>query len=205
MKSGHIRVTIIIIILVFGLVGYYSYLAGRARSAQKDATMTAVELALSRDLTGDYPPTPKEVMKYYNEIMLCYYRDDVTDEEIDSLGIRARELFDPDLQAINETGTYLVRLHKDIEEYRENGRKITNASVANSTNVDYYDRDGFHFARLMCTYNVTENNQSRTLRLIYLLRKDPTDKRWKIFGWDLYENVYLTSEGAPSQQESGDN
>ena len=204
MKSGQIRVTIVIIILVFGLVGYYSYLAGRAKSAQKDATMTAVELALSRDITNDYPPTPKEVMKYYNDIMLCYYRDDVTNEEIDSLGIRARELFDPDLQAINETGSYLVRLHQDIDENRENGRKITNASVANSTNVDYYDRDGFHFARLICTYNVTENNQSSTLRLIYLLRKDPTDKKWKIFGWDLYENVDLTGEGAPSQTQSGD-
>ena len=167
--------------------------------------MTSVELALSRNLTNDYPPTPKEVMKYYNEIMLCYYRDDVTDEEIDLLGIRARDLFDPDLQAINETGTYLIRLHQDIAEYRENGRKITNASVANSTNVDYYDRDGFHFARLMCTYNVSENNQSTTLRLIYLLRKDPTDNRWKIFGWDLYENVDLTGEGAPPQQQSGDN
>ncbi len=205
MKSGQIRVTIIIILLVFGMVGYYSFLAGRAKTAQKDATMTSVELALSRNLTNDYPPTPKEVMKYYNEIMLCYYRDDVTDEEIDLLGIRARDLFDPDLQAINETGTYLIRLHQDIAEYRENGRKITNASVANSTNVDYYDRDGFHFARLMCTYNVSENNQSTTLRLIYLLRKDPTDNRWKIFGWDLYENVDLTGEGAPSQQQSGDN
>ncbi len=205
MKSGQIRVTITIIILVFGLVGYYSYLAGRAKTAQKDATMTAVEQALSRDITTDYPPTPKEVMKYYNDIMLCYYRDDVTNDEIDELGIRARELFDPDLQAINETGTYLVRLHQDINEYKENDRKITNASVANSTNVDYYDRDGFHFARLMCTYNVTENNQSSTLRLIYLLRKDPADKRWKIFGWDLYENVDLTGEGAPSQTESDGN
>jgi hypothetical protein len=144
-------------------------------------------------------------MKYYNEIMLCYYRDDVTSDEIDELGIRARELFDPDLQAINETGTYLVRLHQDINEYKDNGRKITNASVANSTNVDYYDRDGYHFARLMCTYNVTENNQSSTLRLIYLLRKDPTDKRWKIFGWDLYENVDLTGEGAPSETGSDGN
>ena len=57
----------------------------------------------------------------------------------------------------------------------------------------------------MCTYNVTENNQSSTLRLIYLLRKDPGDKRWKIFGWDLYENVDLTGEGAPSETESDGN
>ena len=134
--------------------------------------------------------------------MICYYSDDVTNDEIDELGIRARDLFDPDLQAINETGTYLVRLHSDIREYKEAGRKITNASTAASTNVDYYEIDGYNFARLLCTYNISENNNNYTLKLIYLLRKDPTDKRWKIFGWDLLENVDLTGEGNTSSAEN---
>ncbi|MBO7355310.1 MAG: hypothetical protein J6U50_01630 [Lachnospiraceae bacterium] len=196
MKPGQIRATIIILILVFGMVGYYSYLTGRARDVVREPEMTPVEKVLSRNLSGDYPPTPKEVMKYYNDIMLCYYQDDVTDEEIDSLGIRARELFDPDLQAINEVGSYLIRLHSDINEYKEAGRKITNPSVASSANVDYYERDGFQFARLLCTYNISESGNSYTLRLVYLLRKDPADKKWKIYGWDLLENVDMTGEGA---------
>ena len=191
MKTGQIRVTIIILILVFGLVGYYSFLAGRAKTGSKDPEMTAVEKVLSRDLVNDYPPTPKEVMKYYNDITLCFYRDDVTDEDIEALGMRARELYDDDLREINEVGSYLIRLRQDIDEKKEAGVKITNPSVASSTNVDYYDRDGYHFARLLCTYNVSENGNSYTLRLIYLLRKDSDDKRWKIYGWDLQENVDL--------------
>ncbi len=194
MKSKQVRVTIIILVLVFGLVGYYSYLAGRVKGRNKDAQMTAVEKALSRDLVSDYPPTPREVMRYYNEIMMCYYSDEVTDEDIDSLGVRARDLFDPDLQAINETGTYLIRLHSDINEFREAGKKISNPSVASSTNVDYYERNGYQFARLLCTYNINENGTSYTLKQVYLLRKDSSDKRWKIFGWDLLENVDLTGE-----------
>jgi len=201
MKTRQVRVTIIIVLLVFGLVGYYAYLSGRAKQS-KDPEMTPIEKALGRDLTTDYPPTPKEVMKYYNEIMLCYYLDDVTDSEIDALGIRARELFDPDLQAINETDSYLVRLHNEIESNKSNNKKITNPSVASSANVDYYERNGFQFARLLCTYNINENGTSYTLRMIYLLRKDTSDKRWKIFGWDLMENVDLTGEGAGSGQNS---
>ena len=196
MKTRQVKVTIIILILVFALVGYYSYLSGKVRDAGKDPTMTPVEKALSRNLSNDYPPTPKEVMKYYNDIMLCYYMDDVTDEEIEALGLRAWELFDPDLQNINPTGAYLTRLHQDVSEFREAGRKISNPSVASSANVDYYERDGHSFARLLCTYTVNENGKADTLRLIYLLRKDPVDKRWKIFGWDLMENVDLTGEGA---------
>ena len=73
--------------------------------------------------------------------------------------------------------------------------------MASSANVDYYDRDGFHFARLLCTYNISEGGNSYTLRLVYLLRKDPADKRWKIYGWDLLENVDLTGEGASDHAE----
>jgi len=204
MKSKQVKVTIIILVLVFGLVGYYSYLAGRVKGRNKDASMTAVEKVLSRDLVSDYPPTPREVMKYYNEIMMCYYSEEVTDEEIESLGVRARELFDPDLQAANETGTYLIRLQNDINEFREAGKKISNPSVASSTNVDYYDRNGYQFARLLCTYNINENGTSYTLKQVYLLRKDSSDKRWKIFGWDLLENVDLTGEKSIAAPEGGD-
>ena len=204
MKSKQVRVTIIILVLVFGLVGYYSYLAGRIKGQNRDAQMTAVEKALSRDLVSDYPPTPREVMRYYNEIMMCYYSDDVTDDEIDALGIRARALFDPDLKAINEETVYLIRLHSDIKEFKESGKKITNASAASSTNVDYYERNGYQFARLLCTYNINESGSNYTLKQVYLLRKDSTDKHWKIFGWDLLENVDLTGDGQVSGTSQGD-
>ena len=196
MKSGQIRVTITIIILVFGLVGYYSYLAGRAKTAQKDATMTAVEQALSRDITTDYPPTPKEVMKYYNEIMKCYYADDTSEDDIEALGLKARGLFDQKLLDANEVGSYLISLKEDVQSYKDAKRKVTNAGVASSTNVDYYTRDGYSVARLLCTYNVNENGTSETQRIVYLLRKD-SEKRWKIYGWDFEANVDLNGDGIP--------
>lgn len=195
MKNRTVRVTIIIIVLVMALVGYYAYLSNRSReSRQKDATMTAVEATLSRDLNRDYPPTPKEVMRYYNDIIKCFYNEECTEDQIESLGLKARELYDQELRDHNEIGTYLIKLQEDVQEYRDANRRITSTSVAASTNVDFYDRDGFSFARLLCTYNLNENGQNSTMRIIYLLRKD-ADKRWMIYGWDFEENVDLNGDG----------
>ena len=194
MKPRATRITIIIVLLVLAVVGYYAFLSGRAKGERKDKTMTAVEEALSRDLDRDYPPTPKEVMKYYNDILKCYYSEDTTDDDIEALGLQARGLYDEKLLQVNEVGGYLISLKEDIKEYRDAGRKITNSSVASSTNVDYYTRDGYSFARLLCTYNINEGGKSRTERIIYLLRKD-SDKHWKIYGWDFEANVDLNGDG----------
>ena len=60
--------------------------------------------------------------------------------------------------------------------------------------MDFYTRDGYSFARLLCTYNINESGKSQTERIIYLLRKD-SDKHWKIYGWDFEANVDLNGDG----------
>ena len=196
LKPRATRITIIIVLLVMAVVGYYAFLSGKAKQQKADKNMTAVEAALSKNLDKDYPPTPKEVMKYYNDIIKCYYNEECTDEDIESLGLKARGLFDEKLLEVNEVGAYLIKLKEDVKGYHDAKRKITNAAVASSTNVDYYTRDGYSFARLLCTYNINENGKSDTMKIIYLLRKDP-DRRWKIYGWDFESNVDLNGDGVP--------
>ena len=84
-KPRATRITIIIVLMIMAVVGYYAFLSGRAKERNAEANMTAVEAALSRNLDKDYPPTPKEVMKYYNEIMKCYYADDTSEDDIEAL------------------------------------------------------------------------------------------------------------------------
>ncbi|MCR4618869.1 MAG: hypothetical protein K5669_11880 [Lachnospiraceae bacterium] len=196
LKPRATRITILIVLLIMAVVGYYAFLSGKAKERNVDATMTAVQAALSRNLDKDYPPTPKEVMKYYNEIVKCYYNEETTEDDIEALGLKVRGLFDNELLEANEVGGYLIDLKEEIQNSKDAKRKITNAGVASSTNVDYYTRDGYSFARLLCTYNVNENGTSETQRIVYLLRKDP-DKRWKIYGWDFEANVDLNGDGIP--------
>ncbi len=196
LKPRATRITIIIVLLILAVVGYYAFLSSRAKSQKAEASMTAIEAALSRNLDKDYPPTPKEVMKYYNDIIKCYYNEECSDDDIEALGLQSRGLFDEKLLAANEVGSYLIKLKEDVAGYKQAKRKITNAAVTSSTNVDYYERDGYSFARLLCTYNMNENGKNDTMKIVYLLRKDP-DKRWKIYGWDFESNVDLNGDGVP--------
>lgn len=194
LKPRATRITIIITLLVLAVVGYYAFLSSRAKDSRAEKNMSAVDTALSRDLDKDYPPTPKEVMKYYNSIIVCYYAEETTEDEVEALGLKARGLFDEKLLANNDTGTYLMSLKQEVQDNKDSKRRITNAGVVSSTNVDYYSKDGYNFARLMCTYNLSENGKSITKKTIYLLRKD-SEKRWKIYGWDDESNVDLNGDG----------
>ena len=186
MRNKTTKVTIIVIIVVVAVVGYYSYLSNKAKEQKKETTMSTVQSTLSRSLEFDYPPTPKEVMKYYNEIVKCFYNEKCTEEEIEALGNKARELYDEELLANNEQEVYLMNLKADIQDYKDNKRTITNTSVASSANVDFFEEDGYEFARIMCGYSIMENGTSVSSGQVYLLRKD-ADKHWKIYGWEPIE------------------
>lgn len=183
MKKSTMVVTIVLLVVIVGLVGVYAFLTGRAKTDAESAVMTQVQKTLMRDLTNDYPATVKEVVKYYTEIERCMYNEQCTDEEIDALGMQARTLFDADLQAINEVGTYLSKTKEDIQIFKNAKRRISSISVAASTNVDFFEDDGFEFARIYCGYSVSESGKNSVLEgRVYLLRRDD-QRHWKIYGW----------------------
>lgn len=188
MKKSTVKITVVLIILFVGLVGCYAYLSSRSRSIAESSAMTAVQKVLSRDMEYDYPSTPKELLKYYNEIQKCFYNENCTDDEIEALANRARELYDADLLVNNELGVHIMSLKAEIKDYKDNKRLITAVSVAASTNVDFFEDDGYEFARIYCGYNVTEGSTTKQVRQIFLLRRDE-NRRWKIYGWDLADNV----------------
>lgn len=187
MKKVTPKLVIVVVILLIALVGYYAFLANSKKeakdAAKKEATITVVQQTLGRDLDRDYPGTPKEVIKYYNEIMRCFYNEECTEGDIEDLGQKARELYDEELLEANEIGPYMIQLREDIKEYKDKKRRITGFIVSSSINVERFEEDGFSFARLMCTYNVMEGEVNHPTKLVYLLREDD-EKRWKIYGWE---------------------
>lgn len=188
MKKSTTGVTIILMLIIVALVGVYAFFAGKAKSDAEDAVMTPVQSVLNRNLQQDYPATVKEVIKYYTEIEKCLYNEDSTEEEIESLGMQARLLYDDDLLAINEVGTYLERLKADVKVYKDRERRITGALVAASTSVDTFSQDGYDFARIYCGYSLMEKGKSFTEGRVFLLRRD-AKRQWKIYGWESSENV----------------
>ncbi len=193
-KKSTARIVIVIAGLAIALVAYYTYLVNRVRFAgEEDVKLSPIQEVLERDMVNFYPSTPKEVMKYYSSIIRCYYNEDWTQEELTALAQRARLLYDDELAANNQWTPYMESLQEEIGNFKEKKRRISNFSVGSSTSVDYFSEDGYDFARIRCAYNITENSRNLPVNEVYLLRKDEKG-RWRIYGWELAENLKINQE-----------
>ncbi len=191
MKKKTVVLTIIIMLVIVGLIGAYTFFAQRAYRNTDNMKLSQVQLVLSYDLQNNYPATVKEVIKFYTEIQKCFYNEEYTDEELEALGMKARELYDDELLDANEISTYMQKLKEDIGSYKINNRRMTSALPGASTSVFYFEEDGYKFARIRCGYTIKENYDSKNVAILYLLRQD-SNKRWKIYGWQ-HEQVLNTA------------
>lgn len=194
MKNKATRMSIVIICLVLAMLAYYAYLSNRGRKQKEDGEKKVVQEVLAVDLEKQYPGTVREVMKYYNRIMECLYRETCTEEEIEALGRRARMLYDDELLTANPEEDYLVRLKSEVQDYRSKKRKLTSSAVPSASSVDYFKEDGYEFARILCSYTLVTDGQGRSLNTMYLLRRDK-NRQWKIYGWDAAENLWINQIG----------
>ena len=173
---------IVITVLVIAIVGYYCFLVNRQKAFREENTPTTIQSVLVRDLVYDYPPSPKEVIRYYNEIIKCFYNEDCTEEEIEALAAQARKLYDDELVSSNEWEEYLINLNTEIKESKISGRKLTSCAVSSAADVEFFDEDGYSFARLRSSYNMMQGSIPLSAMEVYLLRRDEAG-HWRIYGW----------------------
>ncbi|MCR4586786.1 MAG: hypothetical protein K5682_00115 [Lachnospiraceae bacterium] len=174
------RTGLLLIAMAVAVVAYFYHLTNRAPVKTVEAVATPVQELLLKDYESNYPQTPKEVLKAYNNIMQVCYNQQCSDEELVELADLTLLFFDQELAEANPN--YYDTLKNDVTTYRENDCKISSYSLSAATDVDYYIKDNFSFARLSCIYNIRISTQVTSYKQIYLLRKDD-DGHWKIYGW----------------------
>ena len=174
------------LVLIALVVGYYFYLSNRKpKEAAEDTetTVSAVQKLLLKNIDDDYPPTPREVLKLYSDITVCFYSADYTDEELTQLALQIEKLYDEELIANNTPDQYQKNLRWDIKTMKDKNLRVTSYSVASATDVDYFDAGGRSWARLSCNYTIRSGKEAGLAREIFLLRKDDMG-HWKIYGWE---------------------
>ena len=179
---------LILIVLVCAVIGYYYYVSNKSASntgEEQNVKITAVQNVLLRNLEIDYPPTPKEVVKYFAEITKCFYSENYTDEELEQLAVKIQQIYDDELVAAKDQETYLADLKAEIKDFKAEKRVITGYYTSSSTDVEEFTEDGYEWARLYVTFYITKGkNVSEKSREKILLRKD-AEGHWKIYGWDI--------------------
>lgn len=181
---------IVFLLIVALLVGAFVLVMRRTpRSAEDTTEVSELDTLLNIDVSGSYPSTPREVMKLYNRYIVCLYgtgSDEITDEQMQILGGKLREMYDPELLEENPQEMNLESLAQEINTYRGGGRMIIQANVCSSNEVEYVKAKGGSGAFVEVSYFMKDPESpeqfTRTYQK-YLLRKD-ADGNWKILGFE---------------------
>ena len=179
-------VIVVLMLAVFAL-GFFLYLSRQnSASVPEETIVSKVDEVLLRDLTRNYPPSPKEVVRYYSEITTCFYEENLTEDELKKLALKARELYDAELLASQTEEEYMEDLKKDILDFNAMGIVVSGYSLSASTDVEFFTQDGYSFARLYADYRLRQGTEYLYSNEVFLLRKDE-EGHWKIYGWALAE------------------
>lgn len=182
-----IRAIIVVCVLAVMLVGFYYYISHKSKGEGDDnVTMTKSQQVLLRNLEANYPPSPKEVVKYYCEITQCFYNETHTEAEVEALAAQIRKLYDEELVANQTEEGYLENVKIDILSMAGNGMTVSSFGLPSSTEVDFFSEDGYDWAKMYCNFNLRQETKIVNTIEQFLLRKDENG-RWKIYGWQLVE------------------
>ena len=183
-KSSGIKIVVMGVVLAALVVGYFYYLSNKTNETKEEnVESTLVQATLIRDLDKNYPPTPKEVVKYFNELSRCLYNEKYTDDEFTELAIKVMGLYDDELVANNPLIQYLDDLEKDISGFKTLDQSILSYSLPASTEVEFFDEGDSSCARLYCNYNIRKGTAKFYSDVVFILRQDE-NKRRKILGWE---------------------
>lgn len=183
-KIGTVIIGIVCITLVVGL--YYNL----SHKQTADSTeVTEVQKVILTDLKGkSYPATPREVIKFYNRILCCYYNEEYTDDEFQQLADQALALMDQELADNNPAEQYYMQAKAEVENYHAQKKTINNASVCGSNEVEFMTKDDREYAYVKASYFLRSNEGFTKSYQNYVLRKDDSD-HWKILAFELIEGA----------------
>lgn len=183
-KTAIIGIIVVVAIAAMVIVAFYMQTRRGKTEAEPEVDVSKVMDILLRDIDKSYPPTPKEVLKYYSEITCCFYDDSITEEQLEQLAKRSYLLYDDELKDNMSFDTYYENLKKDVIDFQAQKIVVSGYSVSAATDVERFNEDGFEWARLYAQYRLRQGTEYRYSNEVFILRKDNVG-HWKIYGFDL--------------------
>ncbi|MCI7113538.1 MAG: hypothetical protein MR957_07835 [Lachnobacterium sp.] len=174
------RIVILAIVIVAAIcTAFYIVNNNSKKESAKEAELTEIQKITTRNMEKDYPATPREVIKFYNRIIKCYYGRQYSDDELEQLADQALSMFDDDLLKKNEKESYIESVKSDAAQYEEDNKSISQTDVCDSNDVKYMTDNGDDIAYVTASYFIKNGSSYTKTYQKYVLRKDD-DGDWKI-------------------------
>lgn len=165
-----------------------------------EKNLTEMDKVIVKDLENSYPKTPREVIKFYNRIVKCYYGSEVpTKEQVEDLVDQMIFLMDEDLLLVNPRDAYFNSVVNDINQYKRDKKQLVSTDVCDTNDVKYVtddkENDGVKdkLAYVDASYFMNTDGQFSYTYQQFVLRQDEAG-RWKIL-------TFYQIEGEKSDEE----
>ena len=174
------RIVILAIVIVAAIcTAFYIVNNNSKKESAKEAELTEIQKITTRNMEKVYPAPPREVIKFYNRIVKCYYGRQYSDDELEQLADQALSMFDDDLLKKNEKESYIESVKSDAAQYEEDNKSISQTDVCDSNDVKYMTDNGDDIAYVTASYFIKNGSSYTKTYQEYVLRKDG-DGDWKI-------------------------
>lgn len=197
-KSTQKIIYTVLIMAVLAVIAVYAYFQTTRNPEEKAVPKTKLEKLISRNLEGNYPATPREVVKTYGELTKYLYNGDeegkMTDRQFEALFDQVRLLYDEELLAQNPREEQLARLKYDVADYRKADRDIMSCSVQKTSQIEHGKLNGADVVKVALVFmtKATGEQPAKTYEQ-FLLREDE-NKNWKILGWQQVSGAGIEEE-----------
>lgn len=185
-KSTQRIIYTVIIMVVLAIVVVYAYFQ-RVNGPKETTPKTKMEKMINRNLEGNYPATPREVVKVYGELTKYLYNGDeeekMTQEKFEALFDQVRVLYAEELLTENPREEQLVRLAADVKDYKKNSRTIMSYSVQKTSQIKFGKLNGENVAKVVIIFTTKATGEQPARTYEEVLLKEDGQERWKIMGW----------------------
>lgn len=153
---------------------------------EDEKNLTEIEKVIVKDLNNNYPKTPREVVKFYNRIVKCYYgSEEPTEKQLSKLVDQMICLMDEDLLLVNPRDVYYNSVVSDINQYKNQKKQLVSTDVCDTNDVKYVtdDKNGQaekdNLAYVTASYFINTDGKFAYTYQEFVLRQD-TNGNWKI-------------------------
>lgn len=153
---------------------------------EDEKNLTEIEKVIVKDLDNNYPKTPREVVKFYNRIVKCYYgSEEPTEKQLSKLVDQMICLMDEDLLLVNPRDVYYNSVVSDINQYKNQKKQLVSTDVCDTNDVKYVtdDKNGQaekdNLAYVTASYFINTDGKFAYTYQEFVLRQD-TKGNWKI-------------------------
>lgn len=186
-KSTQKIIYTILFMSILAVVIIYAYFQITGKK-EEQVPKTKIEKLINRNLEGNYPATPREVMKVYGELTRYLYNGNeekkLSDEQLEALLDQVRILYSEELLEENPREEQLERLKMDVADYKKMSKTIMSYTVQQSSQIQFGELNGREVAKVVISFTTKASGEQPAKTYERFLLQADAEERWKIVGWE---------------------